>query len=543
MAKLLNIEVGDSFVKVALTEKKKTGVTLKKAFMVETPVGTTADGVIADPAALGSALTPKLHEHGMSGVKHVVFTLVSGKVATRDVMLPPVKESRVKSVVEANANEYFPVDISRYLVSYGMLKTVNEGNVSGTHLTAIAAPLQLLDGYIRLAEKMNLEIQGIDYYGNSQFQVVKALGSKKIIMNIMVSGNHTCITIAKGDRLILQRMLPWGGDDFVDAYMNVMGDDESNYELALKRCSISLKDFIAGNILSQDEMHRAFNRIIGGISRSMDFFNSSRWSAPLDEIILTGNCARLAGLRENISTALGGADVRLLEEYLSDAPNSALHGDTTMISAYLSAYGSAFAPVDLIPDKYKATKDKKKSSEHGIIGAIIIFVTCLLAGGIMALFAMYENHMLTRELNDIRQDIDNLRHVEAEHARFIQYQAAANTFNLLEEANRTNNRGLVDFFTELEEKMPSDMLLMSAVCTNESVIMNIRVPSLEAAAMVIAQFRTFESVGQVDISAISEGQDEAGFAFQTFTVTCVYYVPEITEDEPAAHVVTESEED
>jgi type IV pilus assembly protein PilM len=523
MPKLLNIEVGGSFVKICLTEKKKNSVILKKAFMVETPAGTAADGVITDPALLGSAITPKLHENGMSGVKNVIFTIVSGKVATREVMLPPVKENRIKSVIESNSSEYFPVDISRYLISYGMLKTVNEGNETGSHLTAIAAPLQLLDGYIRLAEKMNLDIQGIDYGGNSQFQVIKALGTKKVTMCIMVTGSNTYIMITRGDRLILHRTLPWGGSDYIETYLDAIGEEDGDYEKALKTCSSPLKNFLAADILSQEDINRALNRIVGGISRSMDFFNSSRWSTALEDIILAGPCANLAGLKEAVSTALGGIDVFSLEEFPPVlASGSALQGNPALISQYISAYGSAFAPVDLIPDKYKATKEKKKSSEHGIVGAIVIFSVCVIAGVTLSLSAIFENNNLQAELDEILQDINTLMRVESEYDRQILFNDAVMDFMALEEANDSNNKGLVEFFAELEEKMPSSLLLLSAVCTNDGVIMNIRVPSKEAAAMTITQFRTFESVRHLEISALSQGRDEAGFDFYTFTINCLY---------------------
>ncbi|MDR2559947.1 MAG: pilus assembly protein PilM, partial [Oscillospiraceae bacterium] len=512
-----------------LTEKKKNNVNLKKAFMVETPIGTAADGMISDPGLLGSTLTPKLHENGMGGVKNVIFTLVSGKIATREVMLPPLKENRVKQAIEANTSDYFPVDISRYLVSYGMLKTVNEGREAGSHIMALAAPLQLLDGYIKLAEKMNLEIQGIDFGGNSQFQVLKALGKNEVTMCIAVTGNHACITIAKDDRLILQRMLPWGGNEFIDSYTSAKGEEDVEHEKVLEECSVPLANFLALEILDENEINRAFNRIVGGITRSMDFFNSSRWSAPLDNIILAGTCANLAGLKEAVSKALGGANVMPLEEFLEESPNLALQGNPALISRYITAYGSTFAPVDLIPDKYKATKERKKSSEHGVVGSAVIFATCVIAGAILSLSAVFETNRLREELEDIKQEIESVRYVESEHRRYVTYRNAERGFVTLEEAILNNNSNLANFFEELEEKMPSDILLLSAVCTNEGVIMNIRVPSLETAAKVITQFHTFENIEHLEISSLSQGLDEAGFDFYSFTINCFYEKPDAPE--------------
>ncbi|MCL2634946.1 MAG: pilus assembly protein PilM [Oscillospiraceae bacterium] len=537
MAKQINIEIGDSFIKVALTEKKKNGVHLKKAFMFPTPIGTAADGMITDPSALGSALTPKLHENGMGNVKNVIFTIISGKIATREVMLPPVKSNRIKPLIESNSSEYFPVDVSRYLITYGMLKTVNEGHESGSHLMALAAPLQLLDGYLKLAEKMNLEISGIDYGGNSLFQVIKALGTKNITMCITVGSNHTYITITKGDRLILQRILPWGGDDYMESYLSAVGKEDGDYEEAFEKCCVPLKNLLAEGVLDYNDVTRSLTRIVGGMSRSMDFFHSSRWSAPLDNIILTGTHGNLAGLSETLSETLGGATV----QHLDETPFvSALSGNPATISKYIYAYGSSFAPVDLLPDKYKVTKEKKKNSEHGIVGAVAIFAVCVLAGLVLSLFSIFNYNMYLRDYDDLMYEIESAKLAEGEYDIFVLYLNGERSFVTLEDATFTNNSDLALFFTELEEKMPSNMLLLSALCTNEGVVMNIRTPSLEAAAKAITEFRTFESIGELEISAIAEGVDEAGFSLYTFSVNCLY---EKTQAPPPVRIQTTEEVD
>ena len=72
----------------------------------------------------------------------------------------------------------------------------------------------------------------------------------------------------------------------------------------------------------------------------------------------------------------------------------------------------------------------------------------------------------------------------------------------LRSLEETPNAQLVAFFEELEEKMPSQILLLSAVCTPESVSMNVTVPGLEEAAVVLSQLRSFKSLSQVNVSGI-----------------------------------------
>ena len=87
----------------------------------------------------------------------------------------------------------------------------------------------------------------------------------------------------------------------------------------------------------------------------------------------------------------------------------------------------------------------------------------------------------------------------------------------------------VDFLEEMERKMPSSLLLMSAVCDEQGVTLNIVTPGMEEADVVIKQLRSFASIQQMDVSTITEITDEGGISSATFSVRCGYNQPEEPE--------------
>ena len=98
MAKVLNIEVGDRVTKVCVSEKNKKNYQISKCFLIQTPVGAVRDGQIMQVDVMAAALREALKEHGLTAVKKVTFTLASTKVASREVLLPPVKDNRIKAL-------------------------------------------------------------------------------------------------------------------------------------------------------------------------------------------------------------------------------------------------------------------------------------------------------------------------------------------------------------------------------------------------------------------------------------------------------------
>ena len=89
------------------------------------------------------------------------------------------------------------------------------------------------------------------------------------------------------------------------------------------------------------------------------------------------------------------------------------------------------------------------------------------------------------------------------------------------------------FFSELENKLPSTVNVISFTADDTTVTMNMNVESKEAAAMVVEQLRTFDSLMSVNARAITEEINELGGSVVNMTAVCTY-APYTREDPDAA---------
>ena len=169
-AKHMIIELGAQVSRVqCFSGKEKGGRGTGVSFQFSMPEGAFADGQIADPEALGVYVAEQLRSQAVSATQ-VSFVITSGRVAMREVTIPPVKENRIGDIVQTNASDYFPVDLSGYHVAHSLLGP----SANGQHRVMVyAAPLPLLAGYFKLAEAAKLKIKAIDYAGNAQRQIYK----------------------------------------------------------------------------------------------------------------------------------------------------------------------------------------------------------------------------------------------------------------------------------------------------------------------------------------------------------------------------------
>ena len=527
---VLNIEVGDRLTKVCYTAKSGKHRRVLDSFLFPTPDQAVSDGMIVDPKALAEALREQLILHRATSARSVTFTLATSKVASREVLLPPMKEQRLKETVETNARDYFPVDMSNYQVAFNLLERVTEPK-PGCRVLVMAAPKPLLVGYFRLAEQAGLRLDAIDYSGNSQYQILRTLPGTKLTMHVDVNVGSTIVSFMRGPVLLLQRVFNFGGDELVSAVQRTQGSAGS-YPDAL---ALACDETRLGELLSIEERDDALARLATGIARSADFFTSGHAGQTVEQVVLTGTCCRLTGLRDMVARALDRETVLLGQ--LSGV--ELVSGSAEEGAAYLSCIGSLFQPLDLIPDEMRrrgrsARAGRQKKADSIAFGAAMCTL-CVLVGLIVSALSFLNYKSAAEEEATLQHQLAALSYVNETYDTYMNYQAMADNLTIVNGFSETPNAQLTAFFQEMEHKMPASVLVLSAVCTSDGITMNVTVPSMEAAAVVIDQLRGFESVNALTVSTITETADETGYSVVSFSVSCAYLAEE-SADVPAESV-------
>lgn len=527
-AKVLNIEVGDHLVKVCCSIKKGKNYQIQDSFLFQTPSQTVSDGQIVDPKALAERLRAELAEHGASDVKNVTFTLSSSKVASREVTLPPVKDNRLKSVVETNAQDYFPVDMSNYQVAYNLLERTGEPE-PGCRVLVMAAPKPLLVGYMRLAEQADLILSAIDYCGNSQYQVLRGVPSTKVVMYVDVGLTHTMVTFMQNGLLLLQRSFSFGGHDLVTAALHAAGRPDEEYLSTLEQTS---DENWLSSLLSEEDRTDCLSRLVGGIARSADFFKSGRVNETAEQVVLMGVCSQIAGLQRMVAEELGEETMLLTEVSGVEFVANSIEG----VSAYISCIGSLVSPLDLLPEELRQRRraGKGKAENDSLTSGIVICGLCIVVAVGLSIASVVGYLLAVNRQDKIQQRMSELSHVSETYNTYLEYQQFSDNFSVVNGYSETPNAELVDFLEEMERKMPSSIQLLSAVCGADGVTMNVTTPGMEEAAVVIDQMRTFESISNITVGTITESADDTGLTTASFTLTCGYAAAEAAAAEAAA---------
>ena len=168
MAKILSIEAEASQIRVAEVEVRGKKGRIYNCFCIPAPQGAVEDGQIRDTKTLGENLKAELSQRKIK-TKKVYFATGSTRIASREVRIPFVKANRIQSIIEANATDYFPIDVSKYVLSYSVVDVESQKSEDGKeetkqyHLMVYAAPKAISAAYSEFAENAGLTMTGITY--------------------------------------------------------------------------------------------------------------------------------------------------------------------------------------------------------------------------------------------------------------------------------------------------------------------------------------------------------------------------------------------
>ena len=535
MAKILSIEAEASQIRVAEVEVRGKKGRIYNCFCIPAPQGAVEDGQIRDTKTLGENLKAELSQRKIK-TKKVYFATGSTRIASREVRIPFVKANRIQSIVEANATDYFPIDVSKYVLSYSVIDVESQKSEDGKeetkqyYLMVYAAPKAISAAYSEFAENAGLTMTGITYTGDSIYHSVKDEYAKGTHILVKVEYTGTSITVIRDGELTLQRNINYGVDSAAETvrafpeFGDRLDANEALDVLCSRKCINPFLDMESFDeeISNEDrkletaraEVTESLRYLIGNISRIMDYYISRHTDTNFDSIVCCGLGAQVKGLMQLLTNELG-QQVDVLQEFKNFAlPAGRNAQEVCLYAAVLSPGTSGVNLMDKV-------NRKKKEKKETLSGAIIICVVGTVAGVVLTA-AGYANRIYQQhEQERLNQRISEESSIEEIYSAYTNAKAQYDNYQNMYQYTNTPNEGLKTFIEELEEKMPSDITVENFSSTGTQVSFSMRVGSKSAAANTIMQLRTFESLSTVTTTGIDEAEDGT----VSLSVLCTYSDP------------------
>ena len=513
--KVLTVDItNESITIVEVTPSQKKQTMVHNVLIFETPEDSYEDGNIRDPEKIAMVIREQLDANGITN-KNVIFVLTSTKIVNREVLIPEVKENKVKGIITANASEYFPVNIEDYVVSHSILEhIVDEDKTKQMKLMVVAAPIAMVKGYYELGSMLGLTVQSIDYVGNSMLQLIKTQTSSTMTtMVIQLGSESTILNIVRGETLLLQRTVPYGTNSVITEVMDEQGVDATTAMTLLQNERLITVDF------DDNAATGAFRYLINNIGRVIDYYVSKNPDRPIDDVFLVGDGALIRGIDGLFKIQLN------LQTKVMDSLYNVKFDNKIDLKIYnpvylVAAIGASFAPMGFLPTEVK-TKSSASSADYmkyGVAACVVMIAAAAVASGVTIVMKNNEQQKID-SLNAQIAAIADIDQIISEHDAA---QAKYNDIKLMYDQTKNLNENFSVFFEDLEKNIPKEVTVLSYNSSGSGVSMSCSSTTDEAIAKFIIQLKKIPTIEDARVDSYSKSTDDAGNTTYTFGVTAQF---------------------
>lgn len=537
--KVLSIEIGQQVTKAVVIDFLKKNPHVYNAFSFDTPEGVMEDGYVKDKDRMAQLLREQMKDNGVKE-KEVVFSIASSKIASREVTVPYVPEKNLDNLINATAQDYFPVNMDEYTLAYNVLETVKEKDKKSLKLLLLAAPDSLIQNYYSLADLMGVRVESIDYYGNGSMQVLqKHIGSGYSVC-VQIGSLNTMVSVLKENQQIMQRTIPYGTNTIIEtmlAHPALECRDETDAMEMLCRENVvySTLDYedetVRGTRISEDqwkrsgqsrEARKAVTDAVGGILlsviRVVDYFGSRYPDCQLGYIYITGMGVKIRGLDTLFEHEMD-LPVRKLEKLTNITFSRGFARSLQDQTEYIAAIGAAIEPVGFSLKELKNKQGRAASMRTVKIilaGSVVVAVALVAVGWFRLVGANKENENLKME----KQSLQSINQVYTENEQATKkFEDAA----ALHVATSTKNQNLVALIEQLQKKLPKQMQVSTLQTTEDKVTLTITTKTKISVAKMLVEFEGIDLLTNVNVASIAGAESENDKIDEyTFSVTADY---------------------
>lgn len=531
--KVISIEIGVKTIKVCEISYRKQRPFVHRCIILETPEDTFEDGYIRDKDKLTSFLKEKLIQEKIKGEK-VIFTITSSKIANREITIPMVKDNLIQTIIETNAAEYFPVEISEYVFAYCILERIITKDEKKLRLSVLAAPDNLINNYYSVARLLGYEVEAIDYSGNSIVQLLKREVKTEANLLIQINENTTLVSILEKNILKLQRTIPYGTSSIVEAVLNnelyqTINETEAwqllcstdiiaaNADSSCENAAITItdvdEDFADSERVNRENITGSFGYLISNILRVLDYYFSKNKDKSIQTAYVFGQGAHIIGIEDLLSRETGIV-TKKLEALTWISFHKNIQVSPSEKSEYIACIGAGINPLKLVPKDYFILEKRKQFLHYGKIltGITIFSVLLVFTSYIQYRLAFNENKDLIKKVNDLSElntIEDGYKTAERNYSRI------KDIYNL----TVNSNEKLDYILLVLEEILPAKAKVQTMDFSETDFTFGFLADSKETAAKVLQQLKSIPEFTDISTGGISEFKESNGIISVRFQVS------------------------
>lgn len=524
--KVISMELGTWWTKVVYMDYGKKSPQIHDMFSFRTPEHAVEDGYIRDKESFTKALKDELAKRQISE-KSIFFNINSPKVITREVSLPLLKDKQLEGVIQTQAKEYFPMDVSGCSISYRKMHEAYSDEGVSMRILLIAIPDNLIANYINFAESTGFDIEGFDYIGNSIASFANAYFRQNCVV-VQLEENETIISVFAAGKLVFQRVAPNGYSMALSAVMDheILGVDEEygafDFLMSNDMFHREPEDCEPGTEAARrEDAYADITDVLHYQTRvvftALDYYKTQSKQDLYGSFYLIGSGADIAGIeqifREEISIEYEDVSYRSILRF-----SKRLSAKEVSAVDFVTAIGATLQPLSIKSKEMREEESEKKTRKSTglIFTAAIVVSIALIVVGVMRYF------MAVTERDKLQRKVKELAYVEEVFNEHELVKAEEEQYAGFDSLTAADNERMPELIAQLEEKLPARVTVQSMSVTGKSITLNMASPDKVTAAQLLLNLKEIPFLGDISLPAVVSGVDASGSRIWQFSLTASY---------------------
>ena len=293
---LVGLDIGSSGIKLVQLKENRGRYILQKFGFKPLEPEVIVDGTVMDEGRVVTAIRELFDELNVK-VKQVAVSISGHAVIIKKISLPPMPDDELEGQVKLAAEQYIPFDINEVNIDFHVLPAA-EGEASEGEMSVILVAAkkdkineltELVKGAGLMPMVMDVDAFAIENmhainYPMSQDETTALVNVGASVMNINI--------VSKGTSLFT-RDIPIGGNRYTESMQRELGLSYEDAEALKKGGKASGSNQAAA---AQGVIESVNAEVASEIARTIDYFKSTVTEGEVQQVLLCGGGAQIAGL-------------------------------------------------------------------------------------------------------------------------------------------------------------------------------------------------------------------------------------------------------
>jgi len=303
---MLGVDISASSVKVLELSQAGEHFRVERYAVEPMPQNAMVEHSITEVDQVAQAIARAVKRSG-TRLKHAALAVPGSHVISKIVSMPAGLSDRdMQTQIEMEADRHIPYPLDEVNMDFHVLGSTSEG-ADQVNVLLAACRKEIVDDYAAVADGAGLTPTVIDietYAMENAYGLIArnmpGAGMEKTVAVMDIGATTTTINVMHNSRSVYTRDHTFGGRQLTE-------EIQRRYGLSYEEAGLAKKQGGLPDNYQTDVLRPFMEALCQEVMRALQFFYSSSPFNSVDQVLLAGGCAQIAGIDELVAARVGVA--------------------------------------------------------------------------------------------------------------------------------------------------------------------------------------------------------------------------------------------